>query len=88
MDIKDTIKEIKNALDVKNPETMDELLNVVFSVESGKKYGFSFGIVKGSGVNIYITGNKISHKIFYPVLKGTGKFIKAGWKVETSDLQK
>jgi hypothetical protein len=83
MTIKNAIKEIKNELDQKNPETMDELLNVVFSVESGKKYGFSFGIVKRTGVNIYITGNKISHKIFFPVLKGIGKFVKAGWKVET-----
>jgi len=83
MSIKTTIQEIKNELDNKKPETMDELLNVAFSVESSKKYGAHFGIVKGKGVNIYITGSKLSHKIFYPVTKGVGSYIKAGWKVET-----
>ena len=83
MSIKTAIQEIKNELDSKEPKTMDELLNVVFSVESGKKYGFHFGIIKGEGVNIYLCGSKISHKIFYPVLLGVGSYIRAGWKVET-----
>ena len=83
MSIKTAIKEIRNELDNKKPETMDDLLNVVFSVESGKKYGFHFGIVKGKGVNIYLYGSVISHKIFYPILKGVGSYVKAGWKIET-----
>jgi len=82
MSIKTTIQEIKNELYNKEPKTMDELLNVVFSIESCKKYGFHFGIVKGEGVNIYLCGSKILHKIFYPVLLGVGSYIKAGWKVE------
>ena len=83
MSIKSTIKEIKNELEAKKPETMEQLLNTVFSVESGKKYGFHFGIVKDKGVNIYLTGTSVSHKIFAPVTKGTELYVKAGWRVET-----
>jgi hypothetical protein len=87
------LKLIDKTLNEVQPNTMDELIDVVHKVEGAGNYGTSFSIVEYmgalQGVRVYVTGKSKSHPLpsatkVYSVFKGIDKYRKAGYKIEYS----
>ena len=89
--ISSTLKAIDANLNLMQPSTMDELINIVHSTEGVGNYGTHFTIVKHmgyiQGIRVYLSGRTKSHVLpsknkVYSVFKGLDHFIKAGWIIE------
>lgn len=89
--ITQTLKKVDKVLNQIQPNTMDELINVVHSVEGIGNYGTHFTIVKYmgylQGVRVYVTGRSKSHLLpakgkVYSVFNGIEKYEQAGFTIE------
>lgn len=92
MSIQKTLKLIDKTLNSLQPKTMDDFINVVHSVPGAGNYGTQFTIVYYmgylQGVRVYVTGRSKSHVLpapgkVYSVFQGIGKYINAGYKIES-----
>jgi len=91
MTLQKVLKQVDKELNEKQPKTMDELINIVHSVDGVGNYGSSFSIVYYmgylQGIRVYITGRKVSHCLpgtdkVYSVFNGVERYERAEWKVE------
>lgn len=87
----DTLNRINAALTLKQPKTMDELIEIVHAVDGAGNYGTSFHIVRHKGylqgVRVYVTGRKNSYPLpnrnkVYSVFQGIEKYEAAGYPVD------
>ncbi len=95
MNLKEVLKQVDKELNEKQPKTMDDLINIVHSVEGVGNYGSHFTIVKYmgylQGLRVYITGRSKSHCLpgvgkVYSVFNGVGSYEKAGYPVENEKI--
>ncbi len=91
--LNDYLNAVDNKLNKEQPNTMDKLLECVFSVPNGETYGHNFSIVKCmgylQGIRVYVTGRSKSHPLpakdkVYSVFQGVEKYESNGWKIENS----
>jgi hypothetical protein len=89
--IKKVLKEIDSNLNKLQPNTMDELIDIVHRTEGAGAYGTHFTIVKYKGylqgVRVYVTGRSKSHLLpckgkVYSVFNGLDKYIQGGFEIE------
>ena len=84
------LKNVNATLNRLQPKTMDELINIVHSVDGMEKYGSHFKIVEYmgylQGVRVFICGRSKEHVLpgkgkVYSVFNGVEKYKKAGFPV-------
>lgn len=89
--LKSTLNRIDKNLNRFQPNTMDELIEIVHKTTGAGDYGTHFTIVKymgyTQGVRVYVTGRSKSHVLpnkgkVYSVFNGLDKYIDAGFQIE------